>query len=134
MMAALLHVGSMKATRIVLGSLLLIISINALGGGWYGMAGAPNVPKEWLAGSPFSDYFVPALILFVFVGIHFFIGAMAVLRKNRYAVQWAYSCAAVLFTWIVLQVAIIGYVSWLQPAMAVAAVVIFLLAHKLSRG
>ena len=38
-----------------------LIAVNAVGGAWYALAGAPNVPKEWLEGSPFRDYRVPGL-------------------------------------------------------------------------
>ena len=32
------------------------------------MAGAENVPVEWLQGSPFHSYFIPGLFLFLTVG------------------------------------------------------------------
>lgn len=57
-----------KLVRYTLGVLLLLIAINAFGGGYYGMAGAKNVPVEWLKGSFFRNYFIPGLILFVFIG------------------------------------------------------------------
>ena len=47
-----------------LGTLLLLVALNAFGGGWYGMAGADAVPISWLEGSPFRDYFIPSMILF----------------------------------------------------------------------
>src|SRR4051812_27480018 len=52
-----------EGSRWILGSLLLLVALNAFGGGYYGMAGAPNVPTEWLEGSPFTSYFLPSLIL-----------------------------------------------------------------------
>ena len=58
----------MKIIRIILGTLLAIIALNALGGGFYGMMGAKEIPIEWLKGSPFKSYFIPALFLFVVVG------------------------------------------------------------------
>jgi len=39
-----------------LGVLLLFVAINAFGGGYYGMAGAKDVPTEWLKGSPFRNH------------------------------------------------------------------------------
>ncbi|NLB82118.1 MAG: hypothetical protein GX800_11050 [Clostridiaceae bacterium] len=33
------------------------------------MAGAKGVPGEWLKGSPFSDYFIPGLFLFIVIGV-----------------------------------------------------------------
>lgn len=37
--------------------------VAALAGAWYALGGAPDVPTEWLDGSPFADYRVPGLIL-----------------------------------------------------------------------
>ena len=45
-----------KPVRYTLGLLLLLVAINAFGGGYYGMAGAKDVPVEWLEGSPFHNY------------------------------------------------------------------------------
>jgi Ca2+/Na+ antiporter len=123
-----------KRIRIILGSLLLFIALNALGGGWYGMAGAKDVPVAWLQGSLFSSYFIPGFILFVFIGINFLAAAVAVFKNSRHATHYAFCCAAILFVWIVVQVSIIGWVSWLQPAMAIAAILIFLLALRLYRA
>ena len=50
-----------KIIRYSLGILLLIVAVNAFGGGYYGMAGAKDVPIEWLKGSPFRNYFVSLL-------------------------------------------------------------------------
>jgi hypothetical protein len=60
--------GHANAFRYVLGSLLAFGALNAFAGGYYGMSGAEDVPKEWLEGSPFDDYFIPGLVLFVVVG------------------------------------------------------------------
>jgi len=32
------------------------------------MGGGLDLPSEWLEGTPFSDYFIPGLILFIVVG------------------------------------------------------------------
>jgi hypothetical protein len=55
-------------TRFGLAALELVVLLNAIGGAWYGLAGAENVPREWLEGSPFDSYTVPSLILLVAVG------------------------------------------------------------------
>lgn len=39
------------AIRYPLGGLLAFGALNAFGGGYYGLAGAPGVPTEWLEGS-----------------------------------------------------------------------------------
>jgi len=114
--------------RYGLGCILAFIALNAFGGGYYGLTGAPNVPSEWLEGSPFHDYFIPSLILFIIVGGAFMTAAIAVFAGFRRSRWFAVGAGVILLGWIVIQVAIIGYVSWMQPAMAVTAVVVLMLA------
>jgi peptidoglycan/LPS O-acetylase OafA/YrhL len=120
-----------KPIRIALGSLLLLLSVNALGGGYYGMAGARDVPAEWLEGSPFNNYFIPGLFLFVVIGGSALLAAILVFRRHRHARQTALACGTITLLWIAIQVAIIGYVSWMQPATTVAALAILLLAWRM---
>jgi hypothetical protein len=101
-----------KFVRYVLGMLLAFGALNALGGGYYGLCGAPGVPVEWLAGSPFEDYFVPSMILFVVVGGTLAFAALAVLAGFRVARRSAFVAGATVLGRIIVQMAIIGYVSW----------------------
>ena len=119
--------------RYVLGSLLAFVALNAFFGGYYGMAGAKGVPTEWLAGSPFCDYFIPGLILFVVVGGSFLIATIAVFARHRIARLAAFSAVVIVFGWLAVQIAIIGYVSWMQPATAIAGLFILILAWLLPK-
>jgi hypothetical protein len=121
----------MMRIRYALGALLAFAALNAFGGGYYGLTGAKTVPREWLAGSPFSDYFVPSLILFVVVGGSFLVAAIAVFARWRTARLFAVGAALIVLGWLAVQLAIIGYVSWMQPVTAIAAVVIVILAARL---
>jgi len=118
--------------RIGLGGLLAFGGINALGGGIYGLSGAKDIPLEWLAGSPFTSYFIPSLILVVVVGGSLLAAAIAVFARARIARLLAFGAGSILLGWIAVQVAIIGYVSWLQPAVTVAGLVVLALAWSLS--
>jgi hypothetical protein len=117
----------------LLGGLLAFGALNAFAGGYYGLAGAKGVPTEWLAGTPFSDYTVPSLILFVIVGGSFLAAAVAVFRRARMARVGSLTAGAIVLVWIVVQVAIIGYVSWMQPATAIGGLLILLLAWTLPK-
>ncbi|RNI31523.1 hypothetical protein EFB08_03110 [Rufibacter latericius] len=104
----------------------MLVAVNAFGGGYYGMAGAENIPAQWLKGSPFQDYFIPSLILFVCVG-----GSALAVATPPFWHHWlartsAFICGVILLLWISIQVAIIGFVSWLQPATTIAAFLILL--------
>jgi hypothetical protein len=122
-----------KGLRYTLGTLLLLVAVNALGGGYYGMAGAKDVPTEWLQGSPFRNYFIPGIILFLVVGGSSFIAAVAVFRRHRIAFKAAFTCAMIIVVWLSGQITIIGYVSWMQPATAVASLLILILTWVLSK-
>ena len=123
-----------RALRFSLAGLLTVVALNAFGGGYYGMNGAQGVPTEWLAGSPFKDYFIPSSILFIVVGGSCLAGAIALFRNTRRAPRLALACGAVVLGWIGIQVAIIGLVSWLQHAIAIAGVLILGLAGALLRA
>ena len=115
------------AIRYSLGALLAFGAVNAFGGGYYGLSGAKDVPTEWLKGSPFHDYFVPSLILLVVVGGSFVVAATAVFTGLRIARLAALMAGIVVLVWLAVQLAIIGYVSWMQPTTAVAGALVIVL-------
>ncbi len=122
---------SEKFVRNSLGFLLSFVALNAFAGGYYGMSGAKDVPLDWLKGSPFRNYYIPGLILFVFVGGSSLIAAIAVFRRHHLARKAAFISGFISLIWLSVQVLIIGYVSWMQPTTAVVAIVILLLTIKL---
>lgn len=119
------------ALRYALGSLLAFGALNAFAGGYYGIAGAKGVPTEWLAGSPFRDYWIPSLILFVVVGGSFLVAAVAVFAGLRIARVAAFWAGAIVLVWLAAETFIIGYVSWMQPATAIGGVLVLVLARML---
>jgi hypothetical protein len=122
------------AIRYSLGGLLAFGAVNAFGGGYYGLSGAKGVPTEWLKGSPFSDYFIPSLILLVVVGGSFMVAAMAVVTGLRIARLAALTAGIVVLGWLAAQLVIIGYVSWMQPTTAIAGLLVLVLGSLLPRS
>lgn len=116
-----------KAIRYVLGILLLFVAINAFGGGYYAMAGAEGVPVEWLQGSPFTSYYYPGMLLFAGIGGLSLFSAIAVFSKKKIAGKVVLICGLAILLWLGVQVATIGYVSWMQPVTAMIAVLILIL-------
>lgn len=123
-----------RVLRNGLGALLGFAAFNAFAGGFYGMAGAEGVPVEWLAGSPFSDYFFPSLILATVVGGAFLFAAIAVFRGAESARLATFGAVAIVTGWLAVQLAVIGYVSWMQPVTAAAAALMFALALTATRA
>lgn len=59
-----------KGLRTVIGVLTGFIALTAIGGGIALLTGAEanRIPIEWLEGTPFKDYTIPALLLAIAVG------------------------------------------------------------------
>ena len=119
--------------RILLVVLEALLALNAVGGGIYGLTGAKDLPREWLQGSPFESYFIPSLFLLVVVGGSMIAAAALVAFVPERGAWASLGAAGVLFAWIVVQVSVIGLVSWLQPTCIVLAVVIAGFAMTLRR-
>ena len=118
-------------TRPLLATLLVAVALNAFAGGYYGLAGAKGVPIEWLAGSPFHSYAIPSLVLFIVVGGSCLSAAVVLLLRSRLERTAVLTSGLVLLVWIVAQVIIIGFVSWLQPTIFTIAIVVVALATRL---
>jgi len=124
----------MKRTKIAIISIQLLVMLNAFGGGYYGLSGAPGVDPAWLDGTPFSSYFVPSLFLFTVIGGGMAVATAAWILKSRVAPWLSLAMGVTLMSWIVVQVAMIGYVSWMQPVSLAAGAAVATLAGSALRG
>jgi hypothetical protein len=124
----------MKRAKIALIVIQLLVMVNAFGGGFYGLNGAKAIPRAWLDGSPFHSFFIPSLFLFVVIGGGMLVATIVLLRRARVAPWVSLGMGVLLMLWIVVQVSIIGYVSWMQPTSFVAGAAIAALAGALIRG
>ena len=124
----------MKLTKIALIVIQLLVMLNAFGGGYYGLAGAKDIPLSWLDGSPFDSFFIPSLFLFVVIGGGMLVATLVWWRKSSLAPWVSLGMGVTLMLWIVAQVSIIGYVSWMQPTSFIAGAAIVALAGVLLRA
>jgi hypothetical protein len=104
--------------------------VAAIGGAWYALGGATDWPREWLDGSPFSDYTIPGLVLGGVYAPASLIAAEAVRRCHPRAGEVALGAAAIQVTWIATQLRIIGFRSFLQPTMAAVGLADLALAWR----
>jgi hypothetical protein len=85
-------------------SVLLILDLSAavstILGGIAIVFGLDNFPREWLAGTPFSDYLIPGLILGLVVGGLAAIAAVATARNARLGGVLSVLAGGVLAGWI----------------------------------
>ena len=116
--------------RYILGVLLAFLALNAFAGGIYAITGAEGVPVEWLHGSAFTSYLIPGLALFIVVGGSAALAAVSVFAKRESGFDAAKLAGWLLVVWLLAQLVIVGFVSWLQPATATLAVVILSLAYR----
>jgi hypothetical protein len=122
------------ARRFAIAALLLLVGLGAFGGGIYGIAGADGIPIAWLEGTPFRTYLVPSLILFVAVGGSSLVAAIAMLARAHRARLLTFAAVLVGLGWLAAETAIIGFVSWLQPATAAVLAIVLALAASSPRG
>jgi len=114
---------------------LLVLGISAFFGGAvlvYDPTGETiGMSAVLLAGTPFSSFLIPGLILFCVLGIGSLIVA-ALVRKNsgRYSGLVLFQ-GMVLMTWILVQVWMIGPVHILQLAMCILGLMLLNLGWRL---
>jgi hypothetical protein len=107
----------MKSPYRLLLYLHAFVGIGALFGGLAGMLNPQEplgIPAELLEGSPFSSYFIPALILFVVIGLGHSLSAITAWRRSEYQGYISSVFSWALMIWIVVQCIIIRAVDFLH--------------------
>ena len=77
-----------------------------------------------LAGSPFSDFLVPGLILGGLFGVGSFVVVAMGVRHHRLAPFLAFAIGCAMMIWIVVELAIIKELSFLHPTFFAVGLVI----------
>jgi hypothetical protein len=109
-----------RAGRSAVG-LLILLGVGALAGG-AALVSQPDgsvmkFPLSLLAGSPFSDYFFPGLILGGLFGLGSLATAVLGVRGWHIAPFLAFAIGCGQMVWIVVELAIIKELSFLHPTM-----------------
>ena len=93
----------------------VLLGVGAVAGGIALMLGPRGqiIPLDLalLAGSPFSDYFVPGLILFGIVGLGTLWVALLAWRASAWAPVLTVAVGGALLIWLLVEFAVIGYTS-----------------------
>ena len=107
---------------------LVLLGIGALAGGVALVASpdgsAMKFDTSLLAGSPFSDFLVPGLVLGGVFGVGSLVVAVLGLRHSRIAPFAAFAIGVAQMIWIVVELAIIRELSFLHPTMFIVGLVI----------
>ncbi len=92
---------------------LAVQGVSGLGGG-FGLIADPTgaalgLPAEWLEGSPFPDYLIPGLVLFVILGVLPLVITYALWVGAPWSWAGALIVGMALLGWIGVEILVIGY-------------------------
>lgn len=109
-----------RAGRLAI-ALLAFLGFGAVGGGVALILSPDGSAMHWdrsmLAGSPFADFLVPGLILVGLFGLGSLATAITGLRRAPIAPFLAFAIGCAQMIWIVVELAIIGQLSFLHPTL-----------------
>lgn len=97
-----------------------------------------GMSTDLLKGSPFPNFLIPGIILFIFVGVYQLLTGLSLLRLpawngpdifnpyKHYHWSWTASWLAgvIMLIWIITESALLGYISVLQPIITVWSLVL----------
>lgn len=105
--------------NILLGSLQAINGLSALLGGYMLMEDPTGenlgLNPEWLQNTPFPNYLIPGIILFLLIGIANVWGMWLTFNRKAKRAAFGTLFGLILIGWIIAQVIWIGYKDFLQP-------------------
>jgi hypothetical protein len=125
-----------------LGAIQAFIGLTAIAGGFRlvsNPSGTLDIPLEWLSNSPFTNYFIPGLVLLIIIGFGNVLAGMVTFLRKRYTG----SLAVVLGTFLILymttflilymtiEVWFIDLRNFLQPLYFILGVIELILGLKL---
>ena len=96
-----------KIIRIILCVLSVFIALTAIGGGIAMLTGADRFPVEWLQGTPFADYTLPALVLSMVVGGSALLAALLIFTKRDLGARIAVAAGILLLGYVSVEVLIL---------------------------
>lgn len=121
--------------RIVAIVLLFIIGLNAFVAGFSFMVEPSGkgigISTAYLKSSPFTDFFIPGVVLFVFNGILSIGTAVVTIKKTPYYRQLIFLQGVILAGWIVAQIIMARDFNWMHATCLVIAVALLFIGKKL---
>jgi hypothetical protein len=106
------------------------LAISAIGGGIGLLTGLMDLPQDWLDGVPFDSYAIPGVVLLVVVGGAWLIATLSLYDRHPSAPLASITAGIIQLCWFVVQVATLGYISWMQPFIGGLAVLVIVSAWR----
>ena len=75
---------------------------------------AISLPADWIANSPFGNYFIPGVYLFVMNGLGMLVALGLTAMRHWFAPWWTGTLAVGLIVWILVQLLVMPETMWLQ--------------------
>lgn len=108
-----------RSLNILLGSLQAINGLSALLGGFMLITDSTGqslgLNPGWLHNTPFPNYLIPGIILFLLIGLFNIWGMWLTFNKKGKRATFGTVFGMILMGWIIVQVIWIGYQDFLQP-------------------
>jgi len=103
----------------LLGYLQIFIGASAIAGGLQ-LIIVPNgsemgMSTEILSHSPFDNFLIPGITLFTVIGLGNLLGVWFSLKDKKSAGIFGSIMGATLISWMLIQIILIGWGTWLQP-------------------
>ena len=128
----------MKTIRIITIVLLLLIAINALMAGYQFIkdpsGGSLGISPVLLQHSPFQNFLIPGIILFIVNGIFNLLAALFTLCRWRYFPLMITFQGIILTGWIIIQVILLRDVYLLHYLLGTSGILLFLFGNRLNVG
>jgi len=127
----------MKKLRIISVVLLCFVAVNAVAAGSLFIVD-PSGSKlgmglDWLKYSPFEDFLIPGIVLFVFNGLLNILAASGVLFNWRHYSDLVIIQGMVLMSWIMLQVILLQDINLLHYLFAVIGFVLMVCGIRIQQ-
>jgi hypothetical protein len=106
------------------------LAVSAIGGGLGLLTNIIELPREWLYDTPFNSYAIPGIVLLFVVGGAWVLATWALFTRQPAAPLYSIGAAVIQLGWFVVQVAFLGYISWMQPFVGTLAVLVIILSWR----
>ncbi len=120
-----------KKIKLLLGFLTAFIALTAIPGGAAILLGLEDFPMEWLEGTPFRSYTIPALILIFIVGGCALWAAIALFTRQRSAAHLAMLAGLIMMGQIIGEVLLLKQevtAHWIEYFYFLLGLLIFVLS------
>jgi hypothetical protein len=119
-----------------IGALQVFIGFTAIAGGYQLLSrpmGTPAMPIEMLHASPFTTFFIPGIVLLVFIGAVNVLSLVVTINGGRHRGSAAFAGGGILIGYMTAEVWWIGWQNALQPLYLVLSLILLLSGLALRR-